>query len=130
MSAVFFVIVAVHADGGNDFSNTLLRVQAEEPAGRIIFVKTTPQKLIMLFDSRTVYLGASRDKYEQYCKALDSEKIRYKTKRVNHEEKMTAPGRGTARSMGGNFGTDKTLYEIMVGEKDYDNVMGILTALK
>ena len=38
MSAVFFVIVAVHADGGNDFSNTLLRVQAEEPAGRIIFV--------------------------------------------------------------------------------------------
>ena len=57
----------------------------------------------MLFDSRTVYLGASRDKYEQYCKALDSEKIRYKTKRVNHEEKMTAPGRGTARSMGGNF---------------------------
>ena len=26
----------------------------------------------MLFDSRTVYLGASRDKYEQYCKALDS----------------------------------------------------------
>ena len=59
----------------------------------------------MLFDSRTVYLGASRDKYEQYCKALDSEKIRYKTKRVNHEEKMIAPGRGTARSMGGNFGT-------------------------
>ena len=42
----------------------------------------------MLFDSRTVYLGASRDKYEQYCKALDSEKIKYKTKRVNHEEKM------------------------------------------
>ena len=42
MSAVFFVIVAVHADGGNDFSNTLLRVQAEEPADRIIFVKTTP----------------------------------------------------------------------------------------
>ena len=72
----------------------------------------------MLFDSRTVYLGASRDKYEQYCKALDSEKIKYKTKRVNHEEKMIAPGRGTARSMGGNFGTD------------YDNVMGILTALK
>ena len=77
----------------------------------------------MLFDSRTVYLGASRDKYEQYCKALDSEKIKYKTKRVNHEEKMIAPGRGTARSMGGNFGTDKTLYEIMVGEKDYDNEM-------
>ena len=71
----------------------------------------------MLFDSRTVYLGVSRDKYEQYCKALDSEKI-------------IAPGRGTARSMGGNFGTDKTLYEIMVGEKDYDNAMGILTALK
>ena len=42
----------------------------------------------MLFDSRTVYLGAARDKYEQYCKALDSEKIKYKTKRVNHEEKM------------------------------------------
>lgn len=84
----------------------------------------------MLFDSRTVYLGASRDKYEQYCKALDSEKIKYKTKRVNHEEKMIAPGKGTARSMGGNFGTDKTLYEIMVGEKDYDNVMEILTALK
>ena len=59
----------------------------------------------MLFDSRTVYLGASRDKYEQYCKALDSEKIKYKTKRVNHEEKMIAPGRGTARSMGGNYGT-------------------------
>ena len=39
MSAVFFVIVAVHADGGNDFSNMLLRVQAEEPADRIIFVK-------------------------------------------------------------------------------------------
>ena len=55
----------------------------------------------MLFDSRTVYLGASRDKYEQYCKALDSEKIKYKTKRVNHEEKMTAPGRGTVRSMVG-----------------------------
>ena len=84
----------------------------------------------MLFDSRTVYLGASRDKYEQYCKALDSEKIKYKTKRVNHEEQMTAPGRGTVRSMGGNFGTDKTLYEIMVGEKDYDSAMGILTTLK
>ena len=28
----------------------------------------------MLFDSRTVYLGVSRDKYEQYCKALDSER--------------------------------------------------------
>ena len=38
--------------------------------------------------------------------------------------------RQTVRSMGGNFGTDKTLYEIMVGEKDYDNAMGILTALK
>ena len=132
MSAVFFVIVAVHADGGNDFSNTLLRVQAEEPADRIIFANTTTPKeeVIMLFDSRTVYLGASRDKYEQYCKALDSEKIKYKTKRVNHEEKMTAPGRGIVRSMGGNFGTDKTLYEIMVGEKDYNNAMGILTALK
>ena len=132
MSAVFFVIVAVHADGGNDFSNTLLRVQAEEPADRIIFANTTTPKeeVIMLFDSRTVYLGASRDKYEQYCKALDSEKIKYKTKRVNHEEKMTAPGRGIVRSMGGNFGTDKTLYEIMVGEKDYDNAMGILIALK
>lgn len=46
----------------------------------------------MLFDSRTVYLGASRDKYEQYCKALDSEKIKYKTKRVNHEEN-DSPGR-------------------------------------
>lgn len=34
----FFVIVAGRADGGNDFSNTLLRVQAEEPADRIIFV--------------------------------------------------------------------------------------------
>ena len=44
MSADYFVIVAVHADGGNDFSNTLLRVQAEEPADRIIFVKTTPQR--------------------------------------------------------------------------------------
>lgn len=42
---------------------------------------------------------------------------------------MTAPGR-IVRSMGGNFGTDKTLYEIMVGEKDYDNAMRILTALK
>ena len=41
----------------------------------------------MLFDSRTVYLGASRDKYEQYCKALDSEKIKYKTKRVKTIEK-------------------------------------------
>jgi hypothetical protein len=40
----FFVIVAGRADGGNDFSNTLLRVQAEEPADRIIFVKTTPQR--------------------------------------------------------------------------------------
>jgi len=38
MSAVFFVIVAVHADGGNDFSNTLWSAQAKEPAGRIIFV--------------------------------------------------------------------------------------------
>ena len=113
MSAVFFVIVAVHADGHFCKNNT-----------------PKEEKLIMLFDSRTVYLGASRDKYEQYCKALDSEKIKYKTKRVNHEEKMTAPGRGTVRSMGGNFGTDKTLYEIMVGEKDYDNAMGILTALK
>lgn len=36
----FFVIVtAGYADCGNDFSNTLLRVQAEEPADRIIFVK-------------------------------------------------------------------------------------------
>ena len=73
----------------------------------------------MLFDSRTVYLGASRDKYEQYCKALDSEKIKYKTKRVNHEEKMIAPGRGTARSMGGNFGTDKTWRNIFINLKIY-----------
>ena len=43
---------------------------------------------------------------------------------------MIASGRGTARQHGWNFGTDKTLYEIMVGEKDYDNVMEILTALK
>jgi hypothetical protein len=93
--------------------------------GRIGFSDTGKQKAQILVD-----FGASRDKYEQYCKALDSEKIKYKTKRVNHEEKMIAPGRGTARSMGGNFGTDKTLYEIMVGEKDYDNAMGILTALK
>ena len=48
----------------------------------------------MLFDSRTVYLGASRDKYEQYCKALDSEKIKYKTKRVNHERKNDSSGQG------------------------------------
>lgn len=48
----------------------------------------------MLFNNRTVYLGASRDKYEQFCKALDAEKIKYKTNRINHEEKMTAPGRG------------------------------------
>ena len=114
------------------FFEHVLECVAEEIAGRIIFVKTTPQrrKQLCYSDSRTVYLGASRDKYEQYCKALDSEKIKYKTKRVNHEEKMIAPGRGTARSMGGNFGTDKTLYEILVGEKDYDNAMGILTALK
>ena len=84
----------------------------------------------MLFNNRTVYLGASRDKYEQFCKALDAEKIKYKTNRINHEEKMTAPGRGTTRSMGGNLGTDKTLYEILVGEKDYANAMGILKALK
>ena len=95
----------------------------------IVQTQHPKEEVIMLFDNRTVYLGASRDKYEQYCKALDSEKIKYKTKRVNHDEKMIAPGRGTARSMGGNFGTDKTLYEILVGEKDYDNAMGILTAL-
>ena len=34
----FFVIVTGHADCGNDFSNTFLCVQAEEPADRIIFV--------------------------------------------------------------------------------------------
>ena len=34
----FFVIVTGYADCGNDFSNTFLRVQAEEPADRIIFV--------------------------------------------------------------------------------------------
>ena len=96
----------------------------------IVQTQHPKEEVIMLFDNRTVYLGASRDKYEQYCKALDSEKIKYKTKRLNHDEKMIAPGRGTARSMGGNFGTDKTLYEILVGEKDYDNAMGILTALK
>ena len=49
---------------------------------------------------------------------------------VHHEEKMAAPGRGTLRGMGGNSGTDKTLYEILVGGKDYDNAMGILKALK
>jgi len=53
----------------------------------------------MLFDSRTVYLGASRDKYEQYCKALDSEKIKYKTKRVNHEEN-DSPGQGNCPQHG------------------------------
>ena len=84
----------------------------------------------MLFDKRSVYLGASKEKYEQYCKALDLEKIKYKTNRVNHNEKLTAPGRGVVRSMGGNFGTDKTLYEILVGDKDYDRAMHILTALK
>ena len=88
------------------------------------------EKKIMLFNSRTVYLGASKDKYDQYCKVLDAEKLKYKTHRVNHEEKMLAPGRGTIRSMGGNLGTDRILYEILVGEKDYDNAMGILTALK
>ena len=84
----------------------------------------------MLFNNRTVYLGASRDKYAQFCKEKKKKKIKYKTNRINHEEKMTAPGRGTTRSMGGNLGTDKTLYEILVGEKDYDNAMGILKALK
>lgn len=54
----------------------------------------------MLFDSRTVYLGASRDKYEQYCKALDSEKIKYKTKRVNHEEKNDSSGQGNCPQYG------------------------------
>ena len=68
--------------------------------------------------------------YEQYCKALEAERIKYKTNRINHEEKMAAPGRGTLRGMGGNSGTDKTLYEILVGGKDYDNAMGILKALK
>jgi len=39
------------------------------------FVNTTSKKedSIMLFNNRTVYLGASRDKYEQYCRALDAE---------------------------------------------------------
>lgn len=41
----------------------------------------------MLFDSRTVYLGASRDKYEQYCKVLDSEKIKYKTRESTTKKK-------------------------------------------
>ena len=67
----------------------------------------------MLFDNRSVYLGASKEKYEQYCKALEAERIKYKTNRINHEEKMAAPGRGTLRGMGGNSGTDKTLYEIL-----------------
>lgn len=62
----------------------------------------------MLFDNRSVYLGASKEKYEQYCKALEAERIKYKTNRINHEEKMAAPGRGTLRGMGGNSGTDKT----------------------
>ena len=84
----------------------------------------------MLFDNRSVYLGASKEKYEQYCKALEAERIKYKTNRINLEEKMAAPGRGTLRGMGGNSGTDKTLYEILVGGKDYDNAMGILKALK
>ena len=70
----------------------------------------------MLFDNRSVYLGASKEKYEQYCKALEAERIKYKTNRINHEEKMAAPGRGTLRGMGGG--------------KDYDNAMGILKALK
>ena len=84
----------------------------------------------MLFDNRSVYLGASKEKYEQYCKALEAERIKYKTNRINHEDKMAAPGRGTLRGMGGNSGTDKTLYEILVGGKDYDNAMGIFKALK
>ena len=33
--------------------------------------------------------------------ALDSEKIKYKTKRVNHEEKMIAPGRELPAARGG-----------------------------
>lgn len=47
----------------------------------------------MLFDSRTVYLGASRDKYEQYCKALDSEKIKY-NKESQPRRKNDSPGQG------------------------------------
>lgn len=84
----------------------------------------------MLFDNRTVYLGESREKYEQYCKVLDVERIKYKTNRVNHCEKLTASGRGVARSMGGNLGTDKTLYEILVRDKDYDIAMYSLTRSK
>ena len=41
----------------------------------------------MLFDSRTVYLGVSRDKYEQYCKALDSEKINTKQRESTTKKK-------------------------------------------
>lgn len=57
----------------------------------------------MLFISRTVYstTGASRDKYEQYCKALDSEKNQIQNKRELTTKKNDSPGQGTARSMGG-----------------------------
>lgn len=37
---------------------------------------------------------------------------------------------GNCPQHGWELRTDKTLYEILVGEKDYDNAMGILTALK
>ena len=35
----------------------------------------------MLFDNRSVYLGASKEKYEQYCKALEAERIKYMKKK-------------------------------------------------
>ena len=34
----------------------------------------------MLFDSRTVYLGASRDKYEQYCS------LRFRENQIQNKE--------------------------------------------
>ena len=56
----------------------------------------------MLFDNRSVYLGASKEKYEQYCKALEAERIKYKTNRINDEDFLSVSGRGTLRGMCGN----------------------------
>lgn len=72
------------------------------------------------FDKKTVFCGDSEEEFNRVRNVLEKNHIPYKYKAVDREGNTGMPGRGTTRSMGGNWAKTKLIYEVTVSKENYE----------
>lgn len=81
-----------------------------------------------MFQTKTLYIGNSVLIFDGVRDILDLNEIWYKYRTTDLAHNSYMSGRGTTRSMGGNFQNvgQSLIYEILVDKSDYEEAYGLV----